>query len=141
MSDAHEPTARGGQPAHGKPDAPVASVHPGGQLADFGSLAAAARGASLLTDPDLTASYRWDRANDPSAGMPLAVARVSCTEDVQEVVRFAARHAIPWCHAGRAPVSRAAPRPSTAASWSPRSECAASWSTRLPAPSPCSRER
>jgi glycolate oxidase len=49
----------------------------------------------VLTDPDQMASYRWDRANDPEAGLPVAVARVNCTKDVQTVLRFAAKHRLP----------------------------------------------
>ena len=62
---------------------------------DLNTLLAALPADSVLSDPDRMASYRWDRANDPDAGMPVAVARVSCTEDVQAVVRFAARHRLP----------------------------------------------
>ena len=39
--------------------------------------------------------YRWDRANDPDAGVPLAVVRAGSTEDVQAAVRFAAAHGVP----------------------------------------------
>ncbi len=35
-------------------------------------------------------AYRWDRANDPDAGVPAAVVRVRSTEDVQAVMRLAA---------------------------------------------------
>jgi glycolate oxidase len=35
------------------------------------------------------AGYRWDRANDPDAGMPLAVVRATCTDDVQATLRVA----------------------------------------------------
>jgi glycolate oxidase len=49
----------------------------------------------LVTDPDLMAGFRWDYANDPEAGVPLAVARVRNTEQVQTVVRLAARFGIP----------------------------------------------
>ena len=49
----------------------------------------------LVTDPDLMAGFRWDYANDPDAGMPLAVARVRTTEQVQTVVRLASRFGIP----------------------------------------------
>lgn len=48
----------------------------------------------VVTDPTKMDAYRWDRANDPTAGTPLAVVRVSCTEDVQVAVRFAAEHGI-----------------------------------------------
>jgi glycolate oxidase len=40
------------------------------------------------------AGYRWDRANDPRAGMPLAVVRAGSTADVQAAVRFAAAHGV-----------------------------------------------
>lgn len=49
----------------------------------------------LITDPDLMAAFRWDYANDPDAGMPLAVARVRSTAQVQAVVRLAAQFGIP----------------------------------------------
>ena len=50
---------------------------------------------SVLVDPDRMAGYRWDRANDPAAGLPLAVVRATSTEDVQAVLRFAAAHRVP----------------------------------------------
>ena len=49
----------------------------------------------VVTDPDKMAGYRWDRANDPAAGMPLAVVRAESTADVQAAVRFAAEHGLP----------------------------------------------
>lgn len=49
----------------------------------------------VIVDPDRMDKYRWDRANDPGAGMPLAVIRAESTSDVQIAVRFAAHHAIP----------------------------------------------
>jgi glycolate oxidase len=49
----------------------------------------------VLADPDRMAAYRWDRAQDPDAGVPLAVVRAESTEDVQAAVRFAAEHGIP----------------------------------------------
>jgi glycolate oxidase len=49
----------------------------------------------VVTDPDRMAGYRWDRANDPAAGTPLAVVRAESTADVQAAVRFAAEHGIP----------------------------------------------
>lgn len=48
----------------------------------------------VVTDPDAMASYRWDRANDPDAGTPLAVVRAVTTAHVQLAVRFAAKHGI-----------------------------------------------
>jgi glycolate oxidase len=64
-------------------------------LVDVGPLVTALPDGCVLVDPDRMASYRWDRANNPDAGIPLAVVRVTCTQDVQEVIRFAARHGIP----------------------------------------------
>ena len=49
----------------------------------------------VLTDPDVTETYRQDWARDPAAGKPLAVVRASCTEDVQEVMRWASTHRVP----------------------------------------------
>jgi glycolate oxidase len=49
----------------------------------------------VVADPDRVEKYRWDRANDPDAGSPLAVVRARSTEDVQAAVRFAAAHGIP----------------------------------------------
>ena len=48
----------------------------------------------VLTDPDRMAGYRFDRANDPGAGTPIAVVRAGSTEDVQAAVRFAAEHGL-----------------------------------------------
>jgi glycolate oxidase len=95
MSKTSEPAASDVQPTHRTLGVPEAAARHGGPLADIQSLAAAMPDGYLLLDPDRMASYRWDRANEPGAGMPFAVARVTCTEDVQEVMRFAARHAIP----------------------------------------------
>ncbi|KAA0022769.1 FAD-binding protein [Antrihabitans cavernicola] len=50
---------------------------------------------SVLTDPDLTASYRQDWARDPDAGSPLAVVRATSTEHVQTVMRWATAHHVP----------------------------------------------
>lgn len=49
----------------------------------------------VVTDPSVTEGYRQDRAFDPSAGKPLAVVRPRRTEDVQTVMRWAARHGVP----------------------------------------------
>lgn len=51
--------------------------------------------ASLLTDPDVTETYRWDWARDPDAGRPMAVVRATSTKDVQVVMKWAAAHRIP----------------------------------------------
>lgn len=49
---------------------------------------------AVIVEPDRMASFRWDRANDPNAGLPLAVVLATSTEDVQVAVRFAAEHGI-----------------------------------------------
>src|SRR5690606_163098 len=41
------------------------------------------------------ANYRWDRAYDPDAVLPAAVAVVTNTDQVQQVVRFAAQSHTP----------------------------------------------
>ncbi len=43
----------------------------------------------MVTDPDITAAYRFDRSNDPSAGSPLAVVRARTTADVRETLLWA----------------------------------------------------
>src|SRR5215216_1863667 len=48
----------------------------------------------VVTDPDILASYRQDRAFDPSAGTALAVVRPRRTEEVQTVMRWATKHKI-----------------------------------------------
>ncbi|MCT1552004.1 FAD-binding oxidoreductase [Brevibacterium casei] len=50
---------------------------------------------AIVTDPNSMEAYRWDRANDPDAGMPLAIVRATSTEDVQTVVRIAAAAKVP----------------------------------------------
>jgi glycolate oxidase len=49
----------------------------------------------VVTDPDILASYRHDRASDPAAGTPLAVVRPATTEEVQAVLRWASAHRVP----------------------------------------------
>ena len=58
-------------------------------------LRAALPDGALITDPASIDAYRWDRANDPSAGVPLAVVRATSTEDVQAAVRIVAAAKIP----------------------------------------------
>jgi glycolate oxidase len=48
----------------------------------------------VVTDPDILASYRQDRAADPNAGTPLAVVRPRRTEEVQAVMRWATAHKV-----------------------------------------------
>ncbi|WP_162563799.1 FAD-binding oxidoreductase, partial [Mycolicibacterium mucogenicum] len=49
---------------------------------------------AVVTDPDIVASYRQDRALDPDAGTPIAVVRPRSTEEVQTVLRWASAHKI-----------------------------------------------
>jgi glycolate oxidase len=50
---------------------------------------------AVVLDEDRMAGYRWDRAHDPDAGTPMAVVRVSSTDDVSHVVQLAAQYGIP----------------------------------------------
>jgi len=50
---------------------------------------------TVVTDPDIVASYRQDRAADPDAGTAIAVVRPRRTEEVQTVLRWATAHAVP----------------------------------------------
>jgi glycolate oxidase len=50
---------------------------------------------TVVTDPDIVASYRQDRAADPKAGTAIAVVRPRRTEEVQTVLRWATAHAVP----------------------------------------------
>ena len=59
------------------------------------ALVAALPEGSVILNPDSMHEYRWDRANDPNAGTPLAVVRVTSTEQVQAVVRLAAAAGVP----------------------------------------------
>ncbi|KKF02363.1 FAD-binding oxidoreductase [Mycolicibacterium obuense] len=49
---------------------------------------------TVVTDPDIVASYRQDRAADPNAGTPMAVVRPQRTDEVQTVLRWASAHRI-----------------------------------------------
>lgn len=51
--------------------------------------------SNVVTNPATIDTYRWDRANDPDAGMPVAVVRATCAADVQATVRFAAANDMP----------------------------------------------
>ncbi|MEH3129781.1 MAG: FAD-binding protein [Mycolicibacterium neoaurum] len=57
-------------------------------------LIAALPEGTVVTDPDIVASYRQDRAADPDAGTALAVVRPRGTEDVQTIVRWAAANTV-----------------------------------------------
>jgi glycolate oxidase len=50
---------------------------------------------TVVTDPDIVASYRQDRAADPNAGTAIAVVRPRRTEEVQTVMRWASAHRVP----------------------------------------------
>lgn len=50
---------------------------------------------ALVTDPDILAGYRHDRAFDPAAADPLALVRASSTEDVQATLRWANENRVP----------------------------------------------
>lgn len=59
------------------------------------ALTSALPATAVITDPDSMDAYRWDRANDPDAGVPVAVVRATSTEEVQTVVRIAAEAKVP----------------------------------------------
>lgn len=59
------------------------------------TLAALLPGGMLVTDPDILAGYRQDRALDPDAGTPLALVRPTTTEQVATVLRWASEHRVP----------------------------------------------
>jgi glycolate oxidase len=58
-------------------------------------LVAALPADTVLTDPDVLASYRQDWSRDPDAGTPAAVVRANSTADVQAVLRWATTHQVP----------------------------------------------
>ena len=57
----------------------------------------------VVTDPDIVASYRQDRAFDPTAGTALAVVRPRRTEEVQTVMGGRPPTRSPSCPAAWAP--------------------------------------
>ncbi|WP_161896989.1 FAD-binding oxidoreductase [Gordonia spumicola] len=64
-------------------------------MADVTELAGLLPTGTVVTDPDILGAYRFDRANDPSAGTPLALVRPTTTAEVQTVVRWCAATATP----------------------------------------------
>ncbi|WP_109473686.1 FAD-binding oxidoreductase [Ornithinimicrobium cavernae] len=48
----------------------------------------------VVTDPDRLAGYRYDRAQDPEAGTPLALVRPTTTAEVQSTLRWCAAHGV-----------------------------------------------
>jgi len=61
----------------------------------LGSLTAALPPGVVVAEPATCANYRHDWARDPLAGTPAAVVRPTHADQVQEVIRWAARHAVP----------------------------------------------
>ncbi|MEU0467729.1 FAD-linked oxidase C-terminal domain-containing protein [Amycolatopsis sp. NPDC006131] len=49
----------------------------------------------VTTDPDVLAGYRFDQAGFGTAGVPMALARPTETEEVVRILRVASRHRIP----------------------------------------------
>lgn len=62
---------------------------------DLSSLSAELAPGMVVTDPDILSGYRFDRANDPDAGTPLALVRPLTTQDVQTTVRWCAENKVP----------------------------------------------
>ncbi|GAA5147141.1 FAD-linked oxidase C-terminal domain-containing protein [Microbacterium pseudoresistens] len=58
------------------------------------AIGAALPADAVVTDPASMDAYRWDRALDPDAGVPLVVVRPLTTGQVQDVVRIAAQHGV-----------------------------------------------
>jgi glycolate oxidase len=61
---------------------------------DVNTLAAQLPDGMVVTDPDILAGYRHDRALDPEAGTPLALIRPLTAEQVAVVVRWAGEHRV-----------------------------------------------
>ncbi|MEV0669480.1 FAD-linked oxidase C-terminal domain-containing protein [Mycobacterium sp. NPDC050441] len=61
---------------------------------EIATLAAGLPDGAVLTDPAVIEGYRRDAALDPEAGVPRAVVRVTSTEDVQAVLRWASAHRV-----------------------------------------------
>ncbi|SDY34273.1 glycolate oxidase [Modestobacter sp. DSM 44400] len=64
--------------------------------ASLDGLATRLTGGALVTAPEIIEGYRRDRADLVPAGVPLALVRATCTEDVVATMR--------WAHEGRVPV-------------------------------------
>lgn len=52
-------------------------------------------GVKILRDLPQRHAHQWDRALDPNAQLPIAVAVPHSTEQVQQIVRYAAQHGMP----------------------------------------------
>ena len=84
---------------------------------DLGPLISELGDDVVVTDPERMDKYRWDRANDPDAGVPLAVVRAGSTEDVQAAVRYAAAHGIPVVPRGAGSPGSRGVRPRSRGVW------------------------
>ncbi|MGW0036852.1 FAD-binding oxidoreductase [Gordonia sp. NPDC003376] len=62
---------------------------------DLSELIADLPAQMVVTDLDILAGYRQDRAQDPDAGTPLAVIRPTTTAEVQTAVRWCAANKVP----------------------------------------------
>ncbi|RDI42120.1 glycolate oxidase [Nocardia mexicana] len=58
------------------------------------TLAALLPEGTLVTDPDILAGYRQDRAFDPDAGTPSALVRPATTQQVSTVLKWADEHRV-----------------------------------------------
>ena len=90
------------------------------------ALLAALPAGIVVTNSESLEAYRWDRAEDPLAALPIAVVRAETTEQVQLAVTIAARAGIPVVPRGAgtglsAGASSAQPAGSRGASVSTRS--------------------
>src|SRR4051812_2443732 len=63
--------------------------------APIGQLANVLPAGSVLVDPEVVSTYRYDWTRDPGAGTPTAVVRATCTSDVQKVLKWASEHGVP----------------------------------------------
>src|SRR5690554_6777866 len=90
-STEHEPTASGPTDT-ARGHEPTASDSRDTVVAE---LVAALPAGSVVTDPDVVESYRYDRASTVRPGRPLAVVRAASTAEVQATVRVASTHRVP----------------------------------------------
>lgn len=68
----------------------VPSIEAQPDAAQLSELDRCVEAGRVITDPVKCEAYRFDRANDPLAALPLAVVQAGSTEDVQAAVRWAA---------------------------------------------------
>ena len=73
----------------------MAAVTSEDPTAALDALLAALPDGVVVTDPDRTDKYRWDRSQDPHAGTPLAVVRAEHAAHVQTAVRWAFERGVP----------------------------------------------